>query len=289
MRHNLNLNWLRSFEAAARLLSFTAASREIGLTQTAVSQHIKALEAQLGEQLFLRRPKSLRLTDMGKAYLLSVREALDSIEMSTTGLFGPHQTSTIVVRASMAFIMWLSPKLNGFLDDHPNTSIKLVTSIWKNPLDDQPVDIDIVLTSKAQARPDMALLSDETIAPICCAASGDDIKTPQDLLQHPPIHIMGFDDHWARYLSAFALKPASTGGRLITDTSTAAIEMVAAGLGCAVVIDRFAQNAINAGQKICKVGDPIPLAQSHFLVRNEKHKHADPDARAFEAWLRQQF
>ena len=47
MRHNLNLNWLRSFEAAARLLSFTGAGLEIGLTQTAVSQHIKALEARL--------------------------------------------------------------------------------------------------------------------------------------------------------------------------------------------------------------------------------------------------
>ncbi len=101
MHHNLNLNWLRSFEAAARLLSFTAASREIGLTQTAVSQHIKALETQLGDKLFLRRPKSLHLTDVGKAYLLTVREALDTIEMSTTGLFGPRQARTITSTSSL--------------------------------------------------------------------------------------------------------------------------------------------------------------------------------------------
>lgn len=79
MRHHLNLNWLRSFEAAARLLSFTTASRELGLTQTAVSQHIKALELKLGQKLFVRRPKSLQLTDVGKAYLTSVREALETI------------------------------------------------------------------------------------------------------------------------------------------------------------------------------------------------------------------
>ena len=79
MRNNLNLNWLRSFEAAARHLSFTAAARETGLTQTAVSQHIKALEAQLGDMLFLRRPKSLQLTDVGKAYLITVRAALDAL------------------------------------------------------------------------------------------------------------------------------------------------------------------------------------------------------------------
>ena len=86
---------LLPFEAAARLLSFTAASREIGLTQTAVSQHIKALETQLDAKLFVRRPKSLQLTDAGKAYLSTVREALDMLDMSTTGLFGPRRARSI--------------------------------------------------------------------------------------------------------------------------------------------------------------------------------------------------
>lgn len=43
MHHNLNLNWLRTFEAAARHLSFTAASKEPGLTQSAVSLQVKSL------------------------------------------------------------------------------------------------------------------------------------------------------------------------------------------------------------------------------------------------------
>jgi LysR family glycine cleavage system transcriptional activator len=138
MHQNLNLNWLRSFEAAARLLSFTAASHELGLTQTAVSQHIKSLELRLGDALFRRRPKSLQLTDLGNAYLVPVRTALDTIEMSTTGLFGPRQNSTIVVRSSMAFITWLSPKLGAFQKDYPETVIKLLTSIWKGPADQHP-------------------------------------------------------------------------------------------------------------------------------------------------------
>ena len=130
MRHHLNLNWLRSFEAAARLLSFTTASRELGLTQTAVSQHIKTLELKLGQKLFVRRPKSLQLTDVGKAYLTSVREALETIEMSIYGLFGPNLKSTVVVRASMAFILWLSPRLGAFQEKHPDVGIKLVASLW---------------------------------------------------------------------------------------------------------------------------------------------------------------
>ncbi len=289
MRHNLNLNWLRSFEAAARLLSFTAASNEIGLTQTAVSQHIKALEAQLGDKLFVRRPKSLQLTDVGKAYLLTVRDALDTIEMSTTGLFGPRQTSTIVVRASMAFIMWISVKLGAFQQEHPDISIKLVTSIWKGPADQQPVDIDIILAPKEHARAHLEKLSDESIVPVCGTTSCNSIKTPLDLLQQKPIHIMGFDDHWARYLSAYALKPSVSGGRLITDTSTAAIEMVTAGLGCAVIIERFAWQAIESGRGISIVGKPIALEQSHYLVRAERRTIAQTSVEAFEAWLRHQF
>ena len=289
MRHNLNLNWLRSFEAAARLLSFTAASREIGLTQTAVSQHIKALEAQLDAKLFLRRPKSLQLTDAGKAYLLTVREALDMLEMSATGLFGPRRTRTITVRASMAFIMWLSARLDDFLVNHPDTGVKIVTSIWKSPSDQQPVDVDIILASKESARTDMKLLSSEMIVPISNVGSSRTIKSPDDLLRHMPIHIMGFDDHWARYLSAYGLKFDSSGGRLITDTSTAAIEMVAAGLGYAVVIERFARQAIQSGQKIVIVGEPKELGQAHYLVQTEPRYASQRYVKEFEAWLSHQF
>ncbi len=287
MRQNLNLNWLRSFEAAARLLSFTGASHEVSLTQTAVSQHIKALEAQLGDKLFVRRAKSLQLTDAGKAYLLTVREALDMIDRSTSGLFGPRHASTVVVRASMAFIMWLSPKLGDFQRDHPGVGIKLVTSIWKGLSDQQTVDVDIILASRDHAPPHLERLSDEALVPICGAGSSSDIATPQDLLRYERIHILGFDDHWARYLSSYSLEVDGSGAGLVVDTSVAAMEMVAAELGCAVVIERFAKQAIDSGRAIRMSGDPIELGQSHYLAGIEPRVNRHPDVRAFEAWLRQ--
>ncbi|SPJ28890.1 LysR family transcriptional regulator [Falsiruegeria mediterranea] len=289
MRHNLNLNWLRSFEAAARLLSFTSASREIGLTQTAVSQHIKALETQLNTRLFLRRAKSLQLTDAGKAYLVTVREALDMLDMSTTGLFGPRRARTITVRASMAFIVWLSARLGDFLQNHPDTSVEMVTSIWKNPADQQPVDVDIILANQGTARPDLKLLSPEMIVPVCSIASSETINVPDDLLHHSPIHIVGFDDHLARYLAAYGLRIESSAGRLTTDTTTAAIEMVAADLGYAVVIERFARQAIQTGQKIRIVGAPKELGQAHFMVQKDRRDADQSHVKEFEAWLAQQF
>jgi LysR family glycine cleavage system transcriptional activator len=218
-----------------------------------------------------------------------VREALDILDMSTTGLFGPRQTRTITVRASMAFIIWLSARLNDFLLSHPDTGVKMVTSIWKSPSDQQLVDVDIILASQESARPDLQLLSAEMIVPICDIASGQAIHLPDDLLRHSPIHIMGFDDHWARYLSAYGLKYESSAGRLITDTSTAAIEMVAAGLGYAVVIERFARQAIQSGQKIRIVGEPKEFGHAHYLVQTEHRDAAQTHVKEFEAWLGHQF
>ncbi len=161
MKQNLNLNWLRTFNAAARHLSFTAASHEMGLTQTAVSQHIKALEARLGQNLFIRGARSLQLTDIGQAYLISVRDALEHLEFSTSGLFGPELETTIVVRASAAMIIWLSPKLSAFQNEYPYTDIKLVTSLWQNEMEKHPVDVDILLASQNQFDQGMVKLSDE--------------------------------------------------------------------------------------------------------------------------------
>src|SRR5512136_271357 len=63
------LNHIRSFECSARHLSFTLAANELGYTQAAVSNHVRALEHYLGRKLFIRYPRSLKLTEMGEAFL----------------------------------------------------------------------------------------------------------------------------------------------------------------------------------------------------------------------------
>jgi LysR family glycine cleavage system transcriptional activator len=218
MNNHLNLNWLRTFEAAARHLSFTAASRELGLTQTAVSQHIKALETKLGQNLFIRRAKSVQLTDIGQAYLMSVRDALEHIAFSTNGLFGPEMKTTIIVRSSAAMIIWLSSRVSDFQDAHPGVGIKLVTSLWQNELENHPVDVDILLATQNQPNQSMVKLSDEQIVPICGVQTSAKIYNPADLRRCNTIHVLGFDDHWARYMSAHDLPYDVNTPRLVVDT-----------------------------------------------------------------------
>ena len=286
MNRNLNLNWLRTFEAAARYLSFTAASKELGLTQTAVSQHIKSLETKLGHDLFIRRPKSLKLTEIGKAYLPSVRDSLLGLHLSTYGLFGPDQSTTIIVRASMALIVWLAPRVGEFQIQHPGVGIKFVTSIWPDAVDAQYADVEIVLAPNDRAGHHLEKLSDEFIVPICGLNTSKTIKSVDDLTKTQAIHILGFDDHWSRYMAAFRREHDVRSIRLQVDTFVAACELVACELGSAVVLERFAKNAIETGRPVTCVGDSVPLKQSHYLVSSDAAKEINPMAESFKAWLR---
>ncbi|MGA7995243.1 MAG: LysR family transcriptional regulator [Bradyrhizobium sp.] len=84
MSHRLPpLNGLRSFEAAARHLSFTRAADELAVTPGAVSQQVKSLEQTLGVALFRRLPRSLILTQEGETYLPAIQSAFDIISKAT--------------------------------------------------------------------------------------------------------------------------------------------------------------------------------------------------------------
>ena len=74
-----SLNGLNAIEAAARHESFTRAAQELSVTQGAVSQQVKALEAELGLKHFNRERQRLVIADAGRTYLEVVRDALDRI------------------------------------------------------------------------------------------------------------------------------------------------------------------------------------------------------------------
>ena len=67
------LNGLRAFEASARHLNFRLAAEELGVTQGAVAQQVRKLEAHLGLLLFSRQTRTLALTEAGRGYVARVR------------------------------------------------------------------------------------------------------------------------------------------------------------------------------------------------------------------------
>ena len=137
------LNWLRTFEAAARHLSFTGAGRDLNMTQSAVSQQIKSLEGYLGRPLFFRRARALELTQTGLSYLPVVRDAFRTLTHGTRAI---TRTTTDVLRVqcNLTFaIHWLAPRLSAFRAPHPDVQLDISTELWEPRDIAEGVDIEI--------------------------------------------------------------------------------------------------------------------------------------------------
>jgi LysR family glycine cleavage system transcriptional activator len=121
------LEWVRVFEAAARLGSFTAAGNELGLTQAAVSQRVRNLELRLGAQLFNRRARGVTLSTQGEAWLPYVQAALAQLVHSAANLFeAPRRKITIAASASV-IELWIIPRLTRIAQRLPHVQLSFET------------------------------------------------------------------------------------------------------------------------------------------------------------------
>jgi DNA-binding transcriptional LysR family regulator len=116
------LNALRAFEAAARLGSFARAAKELSVTSGAISQQVANLEASLGMSLFERNGPKLTLREAGRAYLPTLRRALDEIEAATLDLVthGAGERKLVIGALHTLASSWLIPKLNRFQNEYPD-------------------------------------------------------------------------------------------------------------------------------------------------------------------------
>ncbi|MEQ9125443.1 MAG: LysR family transcriptional regulator, partial [Alphaproteobacteria bacterium] len=89
--HLPSLTALRAFEAAARLGSFARAAEELNVTAAAISQQVRALEADLGLPLFDRIGRRLELTDAGRAYAPGLADGFARIVAATAAARGGAQ------------------------------------------------------------------------------------------------------------------------------------------------------------------------------------------------------
>ncbi|WP_254899174.1 LysR substrate-binding domain-containing protein [Thalassococcus arenae] len=107
------LNSLRAFDAAGRHLSFARAAQDLRVTQGAVAQQVRGLEARLGVALFERHARGLRLTEAGRAYHREVADAFARLTSATAALRTAPNRVTVSVTPTFAS-KWLIPALGRF-------------------------------------------------------------------------------------------------------------------------------------------------------------------------------
>src|SRR5215468_2437538 len=120
------LNALRAFEAAARHESFTRAAEELCVTQGAVSHQVKGLELELGVKLFNREHQRLVITEAGRDYLATVRDAFDRIAVGTERLVQRQSSGVLTVSTSPDFAAkWLINRLGRFSDAYSEIDLRI--------------------------------------------------------------------------------------------------------------------------------------------------------------------
>ncbi|MEM5515980.1 LysR family transcriptional regulator [Henriciella sp. AS95] len=124
------MDWdkLKSFHAAAEAGSLTAAGERLGISQSAVSRQISALEEQLGVSLFQRHARGLVLTDAGHTLHRSTMDMSSAAQMANAALRDQQDTAQgdLVVTAPVAFgSTWLVPRLGNFISANPDMRVDL--------------------------------------------------------------------------------------------------------------------------------------------------------------------
>jgi LysR family glycine cleavage system transcriptional activator len=137
------LEWIRVFEAAARLGSFTAAGSELGLTQAAVSQRIRNLELRLGAQLFNRQARGVILSTQGEAWLPHVQGALSQLVHSAANLFDAPRRKIAIAASSSIIELWIVPRLAQITCRLPQTQFSFETINNLPDYDRSEADFDI--------------------------------------------------------------------------------------------------------------------------------------------------
>ena len=128
----MEMGQLRTFRAVAETLNFTRAAERLHMTQSAVSHQIKALEEELGEPLFIRAKRGVKLSQAGKIAIEYVDRILDDVEALRERILGRERSPAGRVRvaaATQAFVHLFAPLFESFMDSHPGIDLTFRTTV----------------------------------------------------------------------------------------------------------------------------------------------------------------
>jgi LysR family transcriptional regulator, glycine cleavage system transcriptional activator len=262
------LNALRAFEAAARRLSFTRAAEELGVTQAAVSHHVKVLEKHLGFRLFRRLNNGLMLSEKGEAYLPTVRNAFDALCEATDVIQGQagSQMLTLSVLPNFA-LRWLVPRLAEFQRRNAGIDVRLLTAYRGTDFLREDIDAAIRLGADWPGLNADRLFGSDMF-PVCSpvVAAERPLREPRDLAHHLLLHVYGAHDDWPVWLAAAGAGNIASDRGPSFDSYALALEAAAHGCGVAMARSVFVQDDLASGRLIAPFSLPVKRSEAWYFL-----------------------
>lgn len=288
-----SLDSLRAFEVAARHLNFTRAADELHVTQSALSHRIKALEDELGVQLFRRLTRKLELTPEGTALAEGMARAVAEIRraVAALGRAGRAGPLTVTTLPSVA-VRWLVPRLARFRALNPTVEVRVAAEPELIDLTTRRADIALRFGLGKYPGLKATRLMGDVVFPVASPdllARIGPITQPAEIVKFPLLFDTAAENDqsrsnwqsWADHCGAGAI--ASSEG-LLFNNALLVLEAAARGLGAAMARRSLVLDELSAGRLVRLLPHESPTNYDYFAVTLPDMED-DPSLQAFIRWM----
>lgn len=286
---SLPLNALRSFDAAARHLSFTAAAAELGVTPAAISAQIRRLEEWVGAPLFVRGHRSIALSGAGERLaprLTSVFVDMERLLTETAAIDADVlQVSTIQSFAAK----WLAPRVGDFVAAYPALKLRVVGEDRQVDLDRDGVDVALRYGDGDYGDMHRELIAPAIAYPVCAPSLAARFPDPASI---PPALLIRDESAlvapglptWEAWFGAEGIDRRAEAGGVLFHNAHVAIAAALAGQGFALGLLPLVAADVAAGHLVKPYARELPSPFGFWFVCR-RDRLAEPKIAALRGWV----
>ena len=279
------LKSLIAFSAASRNQSFSSAAKELYITQSAVSHQIKNLEEFLGQKLFYREGKVLKLSTEGEVYAQKVNQSIEQLISATQELIGQHDNVLQFGVSSTFAIHRITPELSGLNQRYKDLDIRLRMLSCSDVI--TALDLDVILYDHPieHISYECIKLKNELYYPVANAALANKLSSSAIEWQKETRLIdIETVDLWQDWFKEQGLELVNNNIQYFLH-SILILKTVIAGQGIALLGETLIRDELKTGELVKLSDSPIVFPDDGFYFSWHKRRKNDPNIRRLKHWL----
>ncbi|GAA0285154.1 LysR family transcriptional regulator [Rhodovulum strictum] len=288
---DINLKATEYFEAVARLGTVTRAAAELGVSPSAVSQQIRALETQFGVRLFRREKRRLTLTLDGDRLFQTTTQAFGALRNARSAIGRQRDMRALTIRVSPSFgVRWLGPRIADFAAANPDWNIRIDATPDFSSFETEAVDLDLRYGLGAWAGLTVDCILHDFVMPMCSRDYLERLRALSDdpveqLRQARLIDSVKALYRWDIWLAANRIELRDLSYPFRFDRSSMSIEMARSGGGVALDSAGLCLDELERGDLVpFAPAIPVIVFPGYWFVCPPRHLNRRIVTR-FAAWI----
>ncbi len=288
------LDYLLAFEAAALCQSFAGASRELNISETAISRKVRLLELHYDIPVFVRGHRSIRLTPQGQALLDKTRPALEMLRNASREMLSQHHNNAVTLAATNSVAsLWLMPRLRKFNAANRHLKIMLVSSDNDQECLGDTMDLCILRGSGDWPGFSATKLFGETIFPVCAPRFLAANPGAREVTALPELALIDVSNmhtewmNWKTWLGHHGVAADQLRQSTLFNTYPLSIQAALDGLGVALGWGHLVDHLLDSGALVRPLGDRDVRTQDGYYLLKSQGRPAFPEREIVERWLLQ--